>query len=301
MYQIYSRQSKKDFRQTPYIPLASSAFQNALKFLKLSILKNKRWCSAWVFFPMNNDNQINLNLKIQIIPKQNLLQFNQQKSNLPIPNLSHQQQATLSHSNPPQITTVPTYSKILNNSAKKHLQIPKYLKSSESTHADANIEYDLDDQDLKWLQLQSSTINLDFFELVIDKIEKSYFKFLKSLPKKSLLIENTPFPEETVCKVCDDSEAENSNAIVFCDGCNLSVHQDCYGIPFIPEGQWLCRKCMLSPESPVTCALCPVKTGAFKQTNNNQWAHLLCAMWVPECRIANTVFMGNKNTHKRAN
>lgn len=39
------------------------------------------------------------------------------------------------------------------------------------------------------------------------------------------------------------------------------------------------------------CILCPNEGGAFKQTTNGDWVHLLCAIWVPETRVVNEVFM----------
>lgn len=45
---------------------------------------------------------------------------------------------------------------------------------------------------------------------------------MKEIPKRR---EDIPFSEESVCNICLDGEAENLNAIVFCDGCNLAVHQ----------------------------------------------------------------------------
>lgn len=36
---------------------------------------------------------------------------------------------------------------------------------------------------------------------------------------------------------------------------------------------------------------CPNTDGAFKQTNSSKWAHLLCAMWIPEVNLGNHTFM----------
>ncbi|KAI9440789.1 hypothetical protein H4582DRAFT_1939406 [Lactarius indigo] len=157
------------------------------------------------------------------------------------------------------------------------------------------LEYDMDEQDQEWLDSlnadrkkeQLDKISYEAFEIVMDRLEKEWFDLTKNIPKPDLALPS----EDSTCAICDDSEGENTNAIVFCDGCNLAVHQDCYGVPYIPEGQWLCRKCTVSPENAVTCFLCPNEGGAFKQTVHGEWVHLLCAIWIPETRVANEVFM----------
>ena len=96
---------------------------------------------------------------------------------------------------------------------------------------------------------------------------------------------------EQKCAVCNDSDCDNSNAIVFCDGCDIAVHQECYGIAFIPEGQWLCRKCMINKNREIDCVFCPSKTGAFKQLDNSLWSHVICALWINELYFANPIYM----------
>lgn len=95
---------------------------------------------------------------------------------------------------------------------------------------------------------------------------------------------------EQRCAVCNDLEGHNGNAIVFCDGCNIAVHQECYGIAFIPEGQWFCRRCMLV-RGHSECSFCPSRLGAFKQLDNGLWSHVVCALWIPEVYFANPIYM----------
>uniref|UniRef100_A0A2K5Q8Q0 Bromodomain and PHD finger containing 3 n=1 Tax=Cebus imitator TaxID=2715852 RepID=A0A2K5Q8Q0_CEBIM len=159
---------------------------------------------------------------------------------------------------------------------------------------EAEVEYDMDEEDLAWLDMVNekrrvdghSLVSADTFELLVDRLEKeSYLESRSSGAQQSLI------DEDAFCCVCLDDECHNSNVILFCDICNLAVHQECYGVPYIPEGQWLCRCCLQSPSRPVDCVLCPNKGGAFKQTSDGHWAHVVCAIWIPEVCFANTVFL----------
>ncbi|KAK0113009.1 nuA3 HAT complex component nto1 [Cadophora gregata] len=178
------------------------------------------------------------------------------------------------------------------------------------------VEYDMDEQDDKWLEAYNAErkssswepITREIFEITITKIEKEWHALEKRIPKPNPKPPQTHRPrsssaaavngepqageeQDSKCAICDDGDCENTNAIVFCDGCDLAVHQECYGVPFIPEGQWLCRKCQLIGRGIPTCIFCPNTDGAFKQTNASKWAHLLCAMWIPEVSLGNHTFM----------
>ncbi|KAJ5581219.1 hypothetical protein N7450_007520 [Penicillium hetheringtonii] len=160
------------------------------------------------------------------------------------------------------------------------------------------VEYDMDEQDEKWLEDlnakrrddQLEPIKPAIFEITMTKIEKEWPRSSSAAAVNG----ETAGPgedQDSKCAICDDGDCENSNAIVFCDGCDLAVHQECYGVPFIPEGQWLCRKCQLLGRGSTNCIFCPNTEGAFKQTTSSKWAHLLCSIWIPEVSIGNPSLM----------
>ncbi|RLN61382.1 hypothetical protein BBJ29_008429 [Phytophthora kernoviae] len=75
--------------------------------------------------------------------------------------------------------------------------------------------------------------------------------------------------------------------IVQCEKCSVAVHQYCYGINAVPEGDtpWYCDYCAEPSGSPAdaTCELCPLKRpkSAFKKTSEGKWVHVVCALWAP--------------------
>ncbi|KAI4887824.1 hypothetical protein NFI96_006697 [Prochilodus magdalenae] len=172
----------------------------------------------------------------------------------------------------------------------------QYFKYEEKTseELDEEVEYDMDEEDYAWLDLVNekrksegfSQVSPNVFEFLMDRFEKESFLESQGQQDPQSMVD-----EDAVCCICMDGECQDSNAILFCDMCNLAVHQECYGVPYIPEGQWLCRHCLQSPSQPADCILCPNKGGAVKKTEDDRWGHVVCALWVPEVGFSNTVFI----------
>jgi NuA3 HAT complex component NTO1 len=198
-----------------------------------------------------------------------------------------------------------------------HLESDGPAEASATAPVVGKVEYDMDEQDVAWLEVineQRRSEGVDaikpaIFEITMTQIEKEYHALEKRIPKpqprhaqihrprssSQAAVNGDPNPPgdepDSKCAICDDGDCENANAIIFCDGCDLAVHQECYGVPFIPEGQWFCRKCKEIGRGTPTCIFCPNVDGAFKQTSTLRWSHLLCAIWIPEVTVANMTFM----------
>ncbi|XP_063040057.1 protein Jade-1 isoform X2 [Engraulis encrasicolus] len=161
------------------------------------------------------------------------------------------------------------------------------------TLAEGVCRYDLDEQDVAWLSAANAELEhmglpaLDelSMERIMEELERWCYDSLRHAmeTEEGLGIE---YDEDVVCDVCQSPDGEDGNEMVFCDKCNICVHQACYGILKVPSGSWLCRICALgiSPR----CQLCPKRGGAMKPTRSGtKWVHVSCALWIPEVSIGN--------------
>ncbi|KAF4098172.1 protein Jade-1 isoform X2 [Onychostoma macrolepis] len=151
--------------------------------------------------------------------------------------------------------------------------------------------YNLDDLDVTWLEL----VNAEFRQLALPELDELTMEQvvveLESRCQQNMqqAIETEEglgieYDEDVVCDVCRSPEGEDGNEMVFCDKCNVCVHQACYGILKVPQGNWLCRTCALGVQP--KCLLCPRRGGALKPTRSGtKWVHVSCALWIPEVSI----------------
>ena len=180
--------------------------------------------------------------------------------------------------------------KIINQPSSLHLLHPKHLKAAnQSTHCSSRPNNMRDTGNPSMKMNEETTVESSTSEP-------------HSLSKETAL---TPIHEEDFsCCVCFNGDSENMNLIIMCEGCNLSVHQACYGVRVVPEGPWYCRACErnLSPEDKA-CVLCPVRAGALKEVVENpelrsltgkrhgNWAHVLCTLWNDDTYFVDTSTM----------
>ncbi|KAI9905558.1 hypothetical protein PsorP6_014013 [Peronosclerospora sorghi] len=98
--------------------------------------------------------------------------------------------------------------------------------------------------------------------------------------------------DDGICVVCFDGQSPETNPIIFCDRCELAVHQRCYGMAKVPSNEFICDRCLasregLDPVRNVFCQLCSLSDGAFKRTLHEKWVHVVCALWCPNVWIGN--------------
>ncbi|KAM8736884.1 protein Jade-1 isoform 1-T3 [Acanthopagrus schlegelii] len=161
------------------------------------------------------------------------------------------------------------------------------------TLAEGMCRYDLNEEDVSWLQIANEEFAemamppLD--EITMERVMEEFERCCHENMTHAMETEEglgIEYDEDVVCDVCQSPDGEDNNEMVFCDKCNICVHQACYGIQKVPKGSWLCRICALGilPK----CQLCPKKGGAMKPTRSGtKWVHVSCALWIPEVSIGN--------------
>ncbi|KAM9373375.1 E3 ubiquitin-protein ligase Jade-2 isoform 2-T2 [Phaethornis superciliosus] len=165
------------------------------------------------------------------------------------------------------------------------------ISEATRTYLQGVSRYDLDELDAYWLELVNMELKemekpeLDeiTLERVLEELETMCYENMNIAieTEEGLGIE---YDEDVVCDVCRSPEGEDGNEMVFCDKCNVCVHQACYGILKVPIGSWLCRTCALGVQP--KCLLCPKRGGALKPTRSGtKWVHVSCALWIPEVSI----------------
>lgn len=111
----------------------------------------------------------------------------------------------------------------------------------------------------------------------------------QEIPRDSQPAVVTPEDSEDdgeVCDICGMGYSEPDDMLVFCDRCNLAVHQGCYGVSKLPEGEWLCSVCRQGRLPQETrCCLCLHEGGAMHRTIDGRFIHLICVYYTPELSL----------------
>lgn len=127
--------------------------------------------------------------------------------------------------------------------------------------------------DLKNFQEDFALLDLNFLEHI--------YLLLKKLKKRN---------PNGLCDICTKKYSnEATEPMVVCQGCGLTVHSNCYGIPELIFDQWLCRRCIYHFDKG-ECILCNTSDGSMKKTRDGRWCHIVCASLSNYASFDNEIF-----------
>nr|XP_046220629.1 protein Jade-1-like isoform X2 [Oncorhynchus gorbuscha] len=180
------------------------------------------------------------------------------------------------------------------------LKPKKWIRSGGSediqTLAEGTCRYDLNDTDVAWLELINQQFTLmgmavldeTTMERAMEEFERRCYDRMRH-PVATEEGFGMEYDEDVVCDVCRSPDGEDNNEMVFCDKCNICVHQGCYGILKVPKGSRLCQTCALwIPEvttpnpNPVWVCMFQGSYGILKVPKGSRLCQT-CALWIPEC------------------
>lgn len=128
---------------------------------------------------------------------------------------------------------------------------------------------------------KSNSIDQSVLILLFRKFDTNYLEYIFQKLDK---VKNET--SSLFCEVCGEESSKDNQRLITCQGCLLSVHDDCYGMQDLSSERWLCRQCIFYYETPI-CELCGRSNGMLKKTTSNKWAHVVCSLLIENASFCN--------------